>query len=234
MIPMMVQILEKTGTCESRQELHAIVEDFVVRLTGKQTIYQMMRLAEEIRLRGGTPLEPLDYKHQYHELLWRQVEGRVSAVRSGQLSPDEFTVPGSRELLNTLRSQGLPMYLASGTDLNYVQDEAALLKFDSYFGPNIYAALDDYKKFSKAQIVARMIAEANLQGNQILGIGDGYVEIEEVKKVGGFALGVASNEETREGVNEWKRRRLIEAGADAIVADYRCLPELVALLGLAT
>ncbi|MFM2095759.1 MAG: hypothetical protein RIS70_2883, partial [Planctomycetota bacterium] len=65
------------------------------------------------------------------------------------------------------------------------------------------------------------------------GIGDGYVEIEEVKRVGGFALGVASNEDTREGINDWKRRRLIEAGADVIVGDYRELPAILKLLGLA-
>ena len=48
MIPMMVEILAATGTQESHGELHAHVEDFVMRLNGKQTIYQMMQLAEEV------------------------------------------------------------------------------------------------------------------------------------------------------------------------------------------
>ena len=56
------------------------------------------------------------------------------------------------------------------------------------------------------------------------------VEIEEVKKVGGLAIGVASNEETREGINDWKRNRLIQAGADIIVGDYRQLDQLLRLL----
>jgi hypothetical protein len=67
-------------------------------------------------------------------------------------------------------------------------------------------------------------------GNQIVGFGDGYVEIEEVKNVGGLAIGVASNEESREGINDWKRSRLIRAGADVIVGDYRQLDALLQLL----
>ena len=53
MIPMMVEILAATGTRETREELARHVEDFVMRLNGKQTIYQMMQLAEEVADRGG-------------------------------------------------------------------------------------------------------------------------------------------------------------------------------------
>ena len=47
---------------------------------------------------------------------------------------------------------------------------------------------------------------------------------------GGLAIGVASNEESREGINDWKRNRLIKAGADIIVGDYRQLDQLLQLL----
>ena len=40
MIPMGVEYLEATGTRETREELHAVVESFVTRLTGKQTRYE--------------------------------------------------------------------------------------------------------------------------------------------------------------------------------------------------
>src|ERR1700684_3754126 len=69
MIPMMVEVLRRTGTKETDAELHAAVEDFVMRLNGRQTIYQMIELADEVRRRHGTPLEPLAYKHRYHDLL---------------------------------------------------------------------------------------------------------------------------------------------------------------------
>src|SRR5437588_12774210 len=41
MIPMMVAELRHTGTAETDVELTAAVEEFVMRLNGRQTIYQM-------------------------------------------------------------------------------------------------------------------------------------------------------------------------------------------------
>jgi phosphoglycolate phosphatase-like HAD superfamily hydrolase len=142
-------------------------------------------------------------------------------------------VPGAEELLSALCQRGLTLYLASGTDLTYVRDELDVLGLQRYFGPRVYGALDDYRKFSKAMVIARIIADTGVQGSEILGFGDGFVEIEEVKKVGGLAVGVASNEVTRRGINDWKRQRLIRAGADLIIGDYRCREELLQLLGLA-
>ena len=52
MIPQMVEWLLETPDHESEAELTAVVKDFVTRLTGKQTIYQMIQLAEEITQRG--------------------------------------------------------------------------------------------------------------------------------------------------------------------------------------
>ncbi len=49
MIPMMVDVLAATGTPETREELAAHVEEFVMRLNGRQTIYQMIQLADEVR-----------------------------------------------------------------------------------------------------------------------------------------------------------------------------------------
>ena len=113
MIPMMVDVLAETGTGESREQLHEHVEEFVMRLNGKQTIYQMMQLADEVKARGASPRDPLDYKNQYHDLLWEQVGGRVEGCER-RVTPDEMTVPGSRRLLEQLRDRGLTLYLASG------------------------------------------------------------------------------------------------------------------------
>jgi phosphoglycolate phosphatase-like HAD superfamily hydrolase len=121
------------------------------------------------------------------------------------------------------------MYLASGTDEIYVLDEAAALKIDHYF-EGIYGALDDYKRFSKAMLIQRIIETHSLSGKEFAGFGDGYVEIENTKAVGGIAIGVASDEVRKEGVNEWKRNRLIGAGADIIVPEFREQEQLVAYL----
>lgn len=233
MIPMMVDVLADTVTSETRDELHTCVDEFVMRLNGKQTIYQMIQLAEEVTRRGGTALEPLAYKRRYHDLLWEQVGERVESVRSGRVAAEWLTVPGSRPLLEWLQARGSALYLASGTDIVYVRDEVTVLGLDHFFGEHIYGAIDDYKNFSKAMIIERMIRDAGFTGNEIVGFGDGYVEIEEIKKVGGLAIGVASDEEAREGINAWKRHRLIQAGADIIIGDYRELDSLQRLIQLA-
>jgi phosphoglycolate phosphatase-like HAD superfamily hydrolase len=232
MIPMMVDVLAATGTSESREELAAHVEDYVMRLNGKQTIYQMAQLADEVRLRSATPREPLEYKRQYHQLLWAQIKHRVEGLKAGTIPPDELTVPHARALLERLQAAGLTLYLASGTDLNYVEDELRALRLEAFFGPRVYGALDDHKAFSKAMIIEQIIAETGVPGEELLAFGDGYVEIEETRRAGGVAIGVASDEETRQGVNAWKRHRLLRAGADVIIGDYRGQVELLELLGI--
>lgn len=220
MIPLMVEWLLATPRHESEAELTALVTEFVTRLTGKQTIYQMIRLAEEVAKRSGTPLDPLAYKHIYLERLWARIHHRVEALKAGRIAPDEMMVPGARAMLEALRARGVRCYLASGTDEPYVLDEAAALQIAAYF-TGIYGARDDYKSFSKRILIERIIAENNLSGPEFVAFGDGFVEIEDAKRVGGLAVGVASDEARRTGIDEWKRNRLIAAGADLIVPDFR-------------
>src|SRR6185295_10906476 len=88
MIPMMVEVLRQTGTREDDSVLTAHVEDFVMRLNGRQTIYQMIQLADEVKKRGGQPLEPLAYKHEYHARLMQRIQGRLDALASGRATPE--------------------------------------------------------------------------------------------------------------------------------------------------
>jgi phosphoglycolate phosphatase len=221
MVPMMVGELQRTGTVETEEQLRGVVESFVARLTGKQTIYQMIQLVEEVRLRGGQPLEPLAYKHRYHDLLMQRIGGRLDQLQSGAARAEDWTVPGSHALLEGLRRRGVTLYLASGTDLAFVRAEAQLLGVAEYFGEHIYGAVDDYRNFSKRMVIERILRDHGLAGEALLGFGDGYVEIEEVKRVGGLAVAVATEEARRCGVDAWKRRRLIEAGADVVIPEYR-------------
>jgi len=221
MIPMMVEVLRDTGTSESPAALTDAAEEFVMRLNGRQTIYQMIQLAEEVRRRGGTPLDPLEYKRRYHDLLMERIQGRLAALGSGDAAAEEWTVPGSHSLLAELRDRGLTLYLASGTDVQFVLQEAELLGLRPFFGQNIYGALDDYKNFSKRMIITQILREHDLCGEELLGFGDGFVEIEEIRNVGGVAVAVASDEVRRQGVDEWKRTRLIRAGADIVIPEYR-------------
>ncbi|MFI5379670.1 MAG: HAD family hydrolase [Tepidisphaerales bacterium] len=231
MVPMMVEVLGATGTRESSEELYKIAHGFVMQLNGKQTIYQMIRLGEEVSARGGRPEDPQVYKQRYHDLLMRRIESRHQRLRDGQARPVEMLVPHSLELLEELQSRGAQVYLASGTDLDYVQSEARLLGLDRFFGPHIYGALADYKSFSKAMVIQRILAENRIDGELLLGFGDGYVEIQNIKSAGGTAVAVASDEAGRSGkADEWKRDRLVGAGADVVIPDYHDHAALLAWL----
>jgi phosphoglycolate phosphatase-like HAD superfamily hydrolase len=230
MVPMMLEALVATRSGESEEQLTAVVQEFVGRLTGKQTIYQMFALVDEIKKRGGTPEDALVYKKRYLDLLQETIKDRLEALESGSVDPDTYAVPGSRALLDGLKERGFKMYLASGTDQDYMRHEADLLGFTSYFDGGVFGALDDYKSFSKKILIDRIIAGAEFAGDQFLGFGDGYVEIENVHQVGGVTVGVATDEPDCKKVDQWKRDRLVNVGADYIVPHYQDRDALFAAL----
>jgi phosphoglycolate phosphatase len=227
MVPMMVEILLDLKSGETEQELRAIVEEFVGRLTGKQTMYQMIELAGHVKSRGGHPPDPLEYKKMYLELLHEKIRHRLEELESGAAPSGKYLVPGAREFLEALRERGLKMYLASGTDQIYMRKEARLLDVDRYFDGGVFGALDDFKSFSKKILIQQVIAGAECKGDEFLGFGDGYVEIENVKEVGGVAVGVATAEPECRVVDEWKRKRLAGVGADFIIPNFLCHRELM-------
>lgn len=220
MVPMMIEYLMECGTDESPEVLRLSVLEYVTRLTGKQTIYQMMELAEQVRKRGGTPKEPLEYKHEYLRRLEVRIANRIQGLEEKTIDPASLLLPGSIELLDSLRERGMHLYLASGTDEPFVLREAALLGVTDYFDGGIYGALDNFKNFSKQMVIDRIIREHELSGPELLGIGDGYVEIENTKGVGGIALGVPCLESNPYEFDEWKRERLRIAGADLMIPNF--------------
>ena len=228
MVPMMVEVLTQTGTTESGEQLHQLAHNFVMELNGKQTIYQMIRLAEEVEKRGGNAKPPLEYKQMYHERLMTRIRSKREDLRSGNVPPADMLVPGSIDILRSLKEKGARLYLASGTDENYVREEVELLQLTSFFGDHVYGAVEDYKSFSKAQVIQRILADNQVEGAELLGFGDGYVEIQNVKAVGGTAVAVASDESGRSGKPDaWKRNRLIGVGADVVIPDFRECEHLI-------
>jgi phosphoglycolate phosphatase-like HAD superfamily hydrolase len=230
MVPMMVEELAGLKTGESEADLRAVVEEFVSRLTGKQTIYQMIQLVEEVTKRGGEAKDPLEYKYRYLDLLMDKIRHRLDDLRTGKAAPDNYLVPGSRALLEALKERGLKLYLASGTDEFCVLDEASLLDVTRYFDGGVYGAQDDYKSFSKAILIQRIIQDTGVPGEAIVGFGDGYVEIQNVKQVGGVTVGAATDEPACLAVDSWKRNRLAGVGADYIVPNWLRHRELLSLL----
>ncbi|TAM84755.1 MAG: HAD family hydrolase [Acidobacteria bacterium] len=230
MVPMMVEILSELKTGESEAELQTLVKDYVARLTGKQTIYQMIELANQVKLRGAQPLEPLAYKNVYHDRLMGKIYHRREALRQRKEPPDKYLVPGARALLDSLKARGFRLYCASGTDHTYTVEEAEMLQITPYFDGGIYGALDDYKSFSKAMLIQKMIGSMECRGDELLGFGDGYVEVRNVKEVGGIAVGVATDEPKCHEVDKWKRDRLAGVGADYIIPNYLRRDELLETL----
>src|SRR5215813_14870570 len=151
----------------------------------------MIELAEQVRQRGGKPLDPLVYKRRYLDRLSGVIAHRLEELRTGACPPERYLVPGSRNLLESLKERGLRLYLASGTDEIYMKEEADLLDVTRYFDGGVYGALDDPEAFSKRMLVQRLIRTPGIRGAQLIGFGDGYVEIEEVKLAGGVTIGVA-------------------------------------------
>ncbi len=222
MVPLMVEVLRATGTTETDEQLAGLSLDFIMQLNGKQTIYQMIRLAEEVRARGGSAEEPLVYKQRYHDRLLERIEHRRTGLRSGRIAAEEFLVPGSVGLLRELSFRGVALYLASGTDEVYVREEVELLGLTPFFGRHIYGARDDYQNFSKQMVIERILRDNLVPGSRLLGFGDGYVEIDNIKAAGGTAIAVASDERNKSGQPDpWKRDRLIGVGADIVIGDYR-------------
>src|SRR5205823_5703312 len=76
---------------EADADVRRLLLDDILRLNGKQTIYQMMQFAERVRERGSQPREPLWYKHEYLRRLNERIAGRLAGLRAGE-PPDRYLV----------------------------------------------------------------------------------------------------------------------------------------------
>lgn len=234
MVPQMLdELTALPGTTETAAELEPGIREAILNHNGRPTVYQMMFLAEQVRQRGGEPQSPEAYTAEFVRRLTFQSEVRCDAIRTGAAEPDEYLVPGARPLLEALRDRGVHLTLASGTEEVAVRREAALLQIDEFFEDRIHGPSDENPHaFSKLAVMQRLRDEHGLEGEELAGIGDGAVEIESLKSLGGLAVGIASDERQRSGaLEEWKVPRLLTAGADAVIGDYRDLKSLLAWLG---
>ncbi len=160
------------------------------------------------------------------------VRRRVDKLHRGELTSEDFQIKNARRLLESLHARGIKLYLASGTDVDDVKSEAQAMGYADLFEGRIFGAVGDVKVEAKRVVLDRIISEHGLSGAEFATFGDGPVEMQETRKRGGIAIGVASDELRRFGLNEAKRSRLIRAGADIIVPDFSQLDPLLGLLGL--
>ena len=215
-------------------KVQARVLDFIDKSTGIQTIVQMEGLVKMVDEFNLVPkdaiLDKFGYKEIYNTGLMKMVDKRMEKLNSGHLTVEDFTMRGAVNFLHKLKEKGVRIYLASGTDKEDVINEAKSLGYDALFDGGIYGSVGDISKYSKKMVIADIITKNNLEGNELLVIGDGPVEIKECRKAGGIAIGIASDEVRRYGLNKDKRSRLIKSGAQIIISDFSQNDELIDLL----
>jgi rfaE bifunctional protein kinase chain/domain len=209
-------------------------KEFIQKTTGIQTIYQMEGLVNLVREFGYVPedkiLDKFQYKELYNDGLMEMVNVRMAKLAAGELGQEDYTLKGAVAFLHELKERGVTMYLASGTDVDDVRNEAEMLGYADLFDGGIYGALKDYTKFSKKMIIEKIIRDNNLRGNELAVFGDGPDEIREGRRAGGISVGITSNEVQRFGHNPAKRPRLAKAGAQLLIPDFSQYKKLVSLL----
>ena len=200
-------------------------------LNGKLTIHQMSRFAERVRERGGTSPDPETLRQEFQATLDRNIAERSAQLREGKQRPDDFVVHGGGVLLEKIAARDLKLFILSGTLEDRVRVESELVGVARFFGARVIGSRLD-EAFSKLLHLEQILREERIPAANLLAMGDGAVEIEATKTLGGLAIGVASDEtHNGSGVMEpHKRRALIVAGADAIIPDYREPDALLARL----
>jgi len=228
MEPVMIQAILGRHYQDAPEELYQRVvrrvQEYIDQSTGIETIVQMQALEKMVHQFGQVEakdiIDPPGYKRIYNEALMNMVRGRMDKLRRGELDAGDYTVKGAAQFLRVLYDRGVKLYLASGTDHADVVAEAMSLGYADLFEGRIYGWAGQGSGSAKKMVIEQILRENRLSGAQLACIGDGPVELRLAKKVGGLALGIASDEVRRYGINYSKRTRLIKAGADIVIPDY--------------
>ena len=241
MAPMMIKAVLGDKYQEADEALYKKVQtrvnEYIDKTTGIQTLVQMKGLLELIREFNCVPedemLDEFGYKQIYNEELLRMVNERERKLRRAELDVQDFTLKNAVPFLQKLYDAGIKLYLASGTDEEDVIKEAKILGYHHLFEERIYGAVGDITIEAKKIVLDRILDTIGESAyGRVVTFGDGPVEMRETRKRAGIAVGIASNELKRFGLNVNKRSRLIKAGADIIVPDFSQFQQLLSLLNI--
>jgi len=238
MAPVMIKAIlgdqYETASETIYQKVRQGVLQYIDQSTGIETIVQMEALVEMVREFGFVPAgkirDAIGYKKIYNEALMELISNRIEKFKCGELDVSDCTVKGALQFLKALRERGVKLYLASGTDRADVAAEAESLGYAGLFDGGIYGSLGNVATHCKRMVIDRIMIENGLQGPELAVFGDGPVEMRECRKRDGIAVGIASDEIRRYGLNVEKRTRLVKAGAHIIVPDFSQHGKLLKLL----
>lgn len=231
MEPLMIEMINAKAPDD--HELVNKIRDFIDESTGIQTINQMYWLVEQIEKYERNP-EVHDawwYKDEYNRRLLKVVQRRTDKLISGELQPEDYRIKGSLEFLKALNIKGIDIYIASGTDDIDVQREVELVGIKP-FVKHVAGAPSRRADCSKETVIKNLIENQGLPGSELVVIGDGKVEIALGAEAGAITIGAATDEINCFGINEFKRKKLIKAGAHAIVGDFLKYEEIIHWLGI--
>ena len=206
---------------ESPDDLRISLFKDMYRFNGRPTSVYMEAMSRQIQERGGEA-DPSEMLEAYLVQLDQIANERHEQIRSETCSQDDFIVFGGRALIELMLARGLKVIILSGNPHGQVNEEAELLDLASYCHGHVYG-YKDANNFSKQSVIEDLMPAENFSGENLIAIGDGAGEIMAAKALGGLAIAVCSDEEDNGSglVDEHKRNILADAGADAIIADYR-------------
>lgn len=211
-------------------------KDFISQTTGSQTIIQMIGLSDMVRSEGYVGDDEVKsgthYKEVYLDRLMEIVNSRIKDLEEGRKNMSDFTINGVVNLLKVFKEKGVKMYLASGTDQDNVIEEANKLGYAHYFDGGVFGSIGNEIGDAKRKVIQRILDETSCKGENLVVLGDGPVEIIEGKNVGALCIGIASKEVDKGKIDPKKRERLIRAGANYIIPDFRDLELVKEILNL--
>lgn len=218
-------IMGSPARCDETTQASVLadIDRFIERTTGVQTIIQMHGLVEIVRRYGLMDEDEVqsaaEYKAAYTDELRRGVQERLALLSSGLRSVDDYTIRGAVQFLEMLRSAGVRLYLASGTDQEDTRAEAQALGYADLF-EEIRGSVDDVKNDPKRVVLSQIFAELETKSENALVFGDGPIEMLAGRRHGATTVGIVSDETRRYGWNPHKRARLVSGGAQLLVPDF--------------
>ena len=224
MVPMFAEVLPRRARRDRGRPPQMAFED-IMRLNGKQTIYQMIQLADRIRERGGEPREPLWYKHEYLRRLDERIGDRTRrAAPAARSTPDELLVHGATAAAGApaasaaCRSTWPAAPTRSPSSRRPSCSASARTSAAASTAPWTITSRSP-RRWSSSGSSARTGSTASSCSRSATATSRSRTP----RRSAGLAVAVASDEANNGSgrMDEWKRERLSGVGADVVIPDFR-------------
>jgi len=208
--------------------LDSEIYTYIAHSTGQPSIIQMAWVDEQVILHGGPARGAQAYLDLFSHAMRDRIDHKIASIHD-DASADALMVPGARAFLQMLAYYNVRIALVSGTEHIHLLRESAALRIDHFFDAGIHGPGPHNPGFTKGDAMAALIDTYQVAPARFLSVGDGPVEIMAGKSLAGYSIAVASHEASG-GLDDDKRRHLIAAGADAVIANFHQLHDITTLL----